>query len=107
MVILCATVLLGTICPLLVEVFTKNKISVGEPYFNSTVIPIIIPAILLMGIGPILSWEKENSLKILKKIYPKILLTIISTVIIFSICSQNNVVIISIRNHNFAVLRMF
>ena len=59
MVIVCATVFLGTIYPLLVEAFTNNKISVGEPYYNSTVVPIMIPAILVMGIGPILSWEEK------------------------------------------------
>ena len=31
--------------------FTNNKISVGEPFFNSTTIPIMAPAILIMGIG--------------------------------------------------------
>ena len=59
MVVVCATVFLGTIYPLVVEAFTNKKISVGEPYFNSTTIPIIIPAILVMGVGPlflILSW---------------------------------------------------
>jgi cytochrome c-type biogenesis protein CcmF len=83
MVVVCATVFLGTIYPLLVEAFTNNKISVGEPYYNSTVIPIMIPAIIVMGVGPILSWGKENKLKILKKILPSILLTIIMTFVIF------------------------
>ncbi len=85
MVIVCATVFLGTIYPLLVEVFSNNKISVGEPYYNSTVIPIMIPAILVMGIGPILGWGKENKLKILKTITPSILVTLIATIVIFSI----------------------
>tara|TARA_B100001123_G_scaffold4714_1_gene6206 strand:+ start:916 stop:2802 length:1887 start_codon:yes stop_codon:yes gene_type:complete len=79
MVVVCATVFLGTIYPLLVEAFTKNKISVGEPYYNSTVIPIIIPAILIMGIGPILGWGKEDKLKIFKKTLPVFLLTVTMT----------------------------
>ena len=81
MVVVCASVFLGTIYPLLVETFTNNKISVGEPYFNSTVIPIIIPAILIMGIGPILSWGKEDKLKIFKKIFPSIIITLIITLL--------------------------
>ena len=83
MVIVCATVFLGTIYPLLVEAFTNNKISVGEPYYNSTVVPIMIPAILVMGIGPILSWGREDKSKIFKKIFPSILLTAIITIFIF------------------------
>jgi len=83
MVIVCATVFLGTVYPLLVEAFTKNKISVGEPYYNSTVVPIMIPAILIMGIGPILSWGRQDTLKTLKNIFPSILLTAIITVFTF------------------------
>ena len=83
MVIVCATVFLGTVYPLLVEAFTKNKISVGEPYYNSTVVPIMIPAILIMGIGPILSWGRQDALKTLKNIFPSILLTAIITVFTF------------------------
>ena len=83
MVIVCAVVFLGTIYPLLAEIFINDKISVGAPYFNSTVVPIIIPAILVMGVGPLLAWNKENKLKILKKILPAFLLTLFLTTIIF------------------------
>ena len=83
MVVVCATVFLGTIYPLLIEALTSNKISVGEPFYNSTVIPIIVPAILVMGVGPLLSWTKEDKLKIFKKIFPSILLTGIMTILIF------------------------
>jgi len=83
MVVVCSSIFLGTIYPLLVEAFTNNKISVGEPYYNSTVVPIMIPAILIMGIGPILSWGKGDMLKTFKKIFPSILLTLIITLFIF------------------------
>ena len=83
MVVVCASVFLGTIYPLLVEAFTNNKISVGEPYYNTTVVPIMIPAILVMGIGPMLSWGREDKSKIFKKIFPSILLTAIITIFIF------------------------
>jgi len=92
MVIVCATVFLGTIYPLLIEAFTNNKISVGEPYYNSTVIPIMIPAILVMGIGPMLSWGREDKSKIFKKIFPSILLTIIITVFIFLFYQSYNLI---------------
>jgi cytochrome c-type biogenesis protein CcmF len=85
MVVSCATVLLGTIYPLLIEALTNNKISIGEPYYNSTVVPIMLPAILIMGIGPILAWGKDNSLRIAKKVSPTFLVTLVMTVIIFLI----------------------
>ena len=92
MIIVCATVFLGTIYPLLVEAFTNSKISVGEPYYNTTVIPIIVPAILVMGVGPMLSWGKENKLKIFKKILPNILLTFLMTFFIFIIYKSYSVI---------------
>ena len=92
MVVVCASVFLGTIYPLLVEAFTNNKISVGEPYYNSTVVPIMIPAILVMGIGPMLSWGREDKSKIFKKIFPSILLTIIITVFIFLFYQSYNLI---------------
>ena len=85
MIATCATVFLGTIYPLIIEAFTSEKISVGEPYFNSTTIPIMIPAILVMGVGPLLAWNKEEKLKIFKKIFPSIILTTIMTILTFSI----------------------
>ena len=85
MLIVCGTVLLGTIYPLLIEAFTGDKISVGEPYYNSTVIPIIIPAILVMGIGPIMSWGKEEKNQLFKRIRPSFIITIIITLSFFLI----------------------
>tara|TARA_Y100000590_G_scaffold390968_1_gene467193 strand:- start:4000 stop:5889 length:1890 start_codon:yes stop_codon:yes gene_type:complete len=91
MVVVCATVFLGTIYPLIIEAFTNNKISVGEPYYNSTVIPIIVPAILVMGIGPILDWKNENKFTTLKKITPSILLTTIFALLVFSLFKTSSV----------------
>ena len=83
MVIICASVFLGTVYPLIIEAISNNKISVGEPYYNSTVIPIIIPAILIMGVGPILSWGDNKRLDTFKKIIPSILITSLLSLIIF------------------------
>jgi cytochrome c-type biogenesis protein CcmF len=91
MITVCASVFLGTIYPLLVEVFSNNKISVGEPYFNSTTIPIMIPAILVMGIGPILSWNKADAMKIFRKSFPSILLTTVISIIFFWIYRPYNI----------------
>jgi len=82
MVIVCASVFFGTTYPLFVEIFSQKRISVGEPYFNSTVIPIMIPAILVMGIGPILSWGKQNN-KITHQILISFILTMLITIIFF------------------------
>ena len=66
MVIATLTILLGTIYPIIIEVLNNKRISVGGPYFNSTVIPIMIPGFLLMSIAPVLSWQ-TNKIKDSKK----------------------------------------
>ncbi len=54
-------VLLGTLYPLLIDALGMGKISVGPPYFNSVFVPLMAPALFLMGIGPLARW-KESSL---------------------------------------------
>lgn len=54
------TVLFGTLYPLFVEAVTGEKISVGPPFFNSTFVPMMLPLVLIMGIGPFLSWKRAD-----------------------------------------------
>ena len=55
-----ATVLFGTLYPLVLEAVTGDKISVGPPFFNATFIPIMLPLVVMMGIGPFLSWKRTD-----------------------------------------------
>jgi cytochrome c-type biogenesis protein CcmF len=56
----CATVLFGTLYPLFLEAVTGEKISVGPPFFNASFIPITLPLIIVMGLGPHLSWKRAD-----------------------------------------------
>lgn len=51
------TVLLGTLFPLIAEAVNGSRLSVGEPYFNVTAIPIVLTLLFLMGVGPALPWH--------------------------------------------------
>ena len=55
----CGVVLMGTLYPLVVEVF-GYKLTVGAPFFNTVVIPIFLALLLLMGLGPLIPWRKAN-----------------------------------------------
>ena len=61
------TVLIGTIYPIFTEVLFNSKISVGPPYYNIVIIPIVIPFLIFMAIAPKVKWIKNNfkNLKIL------------------------------------------
>ena len=54
------TVLLGTIYPIFTDVLTGNKISIGPPFYNIVIIPVIVIFLLIMGIGPRVKWIKEK-----------------------------------------------
>ena len=54
------TVLLGTLYPLFVDVLQAGKVSVGAPFFNLTFVPMMIPLVLLMIIGPMLTWKRSQ-----------------------------------------------
>jgi len=64
----CATVLLGTLFPLIYDAFTGQKLSVGFPYFNAVFIPLIIPVLVLIPLGPLSKWGHNACRDILKKI---------------------------------------
>jgi cytochrome c-type biogenesis protein CcmF len=92
MVIVCAIVFLGTIYPLLIEALTNNKISVGEPYFNSTVVPIIIPTILIMGVAPTMNWGENKKLIFFKRTIPCIVITLLMSSFIFLIYRSYSII---------------
>jgi cytochrome c-type biogenesis protein CcmF len=54
------SVLLGTLYPLIVDALGKGKLSVGPPYFNAVFVPLMAPAMFLMGVGPIAKWKKST-----------------------------------------------
>ncbi len=60
LLIACGTVFLGTFYPLLVDLLTRDKISVGPPYFNLTFVPIMVPLLIAMAIGPMLKWKRSE-----------------------------------------------
>ena len=55
-----ATVLIGTLYPLFLDVLNAGKVSVGPPFFNATFVPLMIPLVVAMGIGPLLSWKRAD-----------------------------------------------
>ncbi|MBI5751160.1 MAG: heme lyase CcmF/NrfE family subunit [Hydrogenophilales bacterium] len=53
-------VLLGTLYPLFIDALDLGKISVGPPYFDAVFMPLMAPAIFLMGIGPFARWKEQS-----------------------------------------------
>ena len=56
----CATVFVGTLYPLALEVLTGDKISVGAPFFNLTFAPLFLPLMIAVPFGPLLAWKRGD-----------------------------------------------
>ena len=69
LVVSAGSVLLGTLYPLLIDALHLGKISVGPPYFNSVFVPIMIPLLVLMGIGPWTNWKSSDLLAVIKRLW--------------------------------------
>jgi cytochrome c-type biogenesis protein CcmF len=69
------TVLLGTLYPIFTDAISNNKISVGPPFYNSVIIPVVVVFLFFMAIGPNAKWIKNKFIDI--KIYLLIILAAI------------------------------
>ncbi|QVQ28971.1 heme lyase CcmF/NrfE family subunit [Achromobacter deleyi] len=54
------SVLLGTLYPVVLDVLEWGKISIGPPYFEAVFVPLMTPAIFLMGVGPVARWKQAE-----------------------------------------------
>tara|TARA_B100000963_G_scaffold278688_1_gene247074 strand:- start:7318 stop:9204 length:1887 start_codon:yes stop_codon:yes gene_type:complete len=54
------TILVGTIYPIFTEVLTNYKVSVGPPFYNSVIIPIVVIFLLFMTVGPKVKWINDR-----------------------------------------------
>ncbi|MBL8670006.1 MAG: heme lyase CcmF/NrfE family subunit [Alphaproteobacteria bacterium] len=55
-----ATVFIGTLYPLLLDAVTGQSVSVGPPYYNATFVPLMVPLLIVMGVGPLLAWKRAD-----------------------------------------------
>ncbi|MDY0135923.1 MAG: heme lyase CcmF/NrfE family subunit [Thiomicrospira sp.] len=60
LMVMTASVLLGTLYPLLLDALNLGKLSVGPPYFNAIILPLTVPLALLMGVGVFIRWREDR-----------------------------------------------
>ena len=92
------TVLLGTLYPIFTDAISNNKISVGPPFYNSVIIPVVIIFLFFMAIGPKVRWIKNEFLNfkdLLKIIVGAIAVNFIITYFFKSYSLISNLIIIS------------
>jgi cytochrome c-type biogenesis protein CcmF len=78
-----ATVFLGTFYPLFAEVWSGTKLSVGPQYFDATFVPIVVPGLIAMAIGPVLAWRHGKLTTAARRLWPAFLGSIVAGLIVF------------------------
>jgi len=68
LVVAAAAVLLGTLYPLVLDALGMGKISVGPPYFVAVFVPLMAPALFLMGVGPLARWRQATAMDLARKL---------------------------------------
>ncbi|MGI4877958.1 MAG: heme lyase CcmF/NrfE family subunit [Janthinobacterium lividum] len=63
-----AVVFLGTFYPVIMEAVSTEKISVGPPYYALTFVPIMIPLLILVAFGPMLTWKRDTFFAVTRRL---------------------------------------
>ena len=63
-----ASVFIGTLYPLFMDALGYGKLSVGPPYFQAVFVPLMVPMILMMGLGPLARWKKMAAPELAKRV---------------------------------------
>ncbi|MFT0546278.1 heme lyase CcmF/NrfE family subunit [Allopusillimonas ginsengisoli] len=69
MAVAAGSVILGTLYPLFIDALGLGKLSVGPPYFNAVFVPLMVPALLLMAVGPVTNWKSAKLPAMMKRLY--------------------------------------
>ena len=85
------TVLIGTIYPLFSSVIFNSKISVGAPFFNSILMPIMFPLVIGMIIGPYIRWGKDDIILMLNRIKVLLIIFIMISLVVWYISYKDPV----------------
>jgi len=80
----CATVFIGTLYPLALEVITGDKISVGAPFFNLTFGPLFVPLLLAVPFGPLLAWKRGDLVGAAQRLIAAGIAALVATAIVWA-----------------------
>lgn len=81
MTVAAAAVLLGTLYPLFLDALGGDKVSVGAPFFNAVFIPLMVPAILVMALGPLMAWKRGDAGKASKQLFVALVVSALTIVL--------------------------
>jgi cytochrome c-type biogenesis protein CcmF len=82
-----ATVMLGTLYPLLAEAMGGETVSVGAPFFALTFNPLMGLALLILPFGPLLAWKRGDALGAAQRLWVAAAVAVGLAVLVLAIMS--------------------
>jgi len=80
LVLACGCVLLGTLYPLAMDALQLGKISVGPPYFDAVMAPVLLPSLLLLIVSIWLRWGRDEGGALARRLIPTLAVLVIGAV---------------------------
>ena len=79
----------GVMFPLISELFTGQKVTVGPPFYERATSPLFAALLLLMGIAPLSAWGQSTVKTLGRAIWKPIVGAIVVTVVLFATYTRN------------------
>ena len=81
LVVATATILLGTLYPLLLDALSGAKLSVGPPYFNALFMPLMALLMLALAVGVLVRWKDSPRRWLLGMLTPVLIASAVLSVL--------------------------
>ena len=82
LIVAAGSILLGTLYPLFLDALNLGKISVGPPYFETVFVPLMTPALFLMGVGPLTRWKEASISDLARRLRWALAVSVITAVLV-------------------------
>src|SRR6202790_349894 len=86
-----ATVFIGTLYPLLLDVVAHRKVSVGPPFYTMTFVPIMVPLLVAMAVGPMLPWKRGDLIAALARLKFAFLATAMAALVTLAVTGAQSI----------------
>ncbi|MEI9890097.1 MAG: heme lyase CcmF/NrfE family subunit [Caulobacteraceae bacterium] len=80
-----ATVLIGTLYPLVRQALTGQPISVGPPFYAMTFVPLMVVTLLLVPMGPLLAWKRGDAIGALQRLGAAAAVALVAGVLVLAV----------------------
>jgi cytochrome c-type biogenesis protein CcmF len=72
-----ATVFVGTLYPLFLDAVGGPKLSVGFPFFNRSFVPLMVPMLIAVAVGPLLAWKRGDLAAAMQRLWAALVVVVV------------------------------